>query len=101
MVAVPETDSSDAVNLDYLLITLDPDEDNPISQTIRDVLAAAPADTEMPIVIREWSSGSEYEVGQLSRSNSNKVFICISPIAEGSAASQIPPEESGNWQLIT
>ena len=98
---IPEVPSTDPVNLSHLLAVFIAGQDDPITHTIADILAANPDNATDIVIIPVWSSGDAAAAGQLTRSNSNKIFVCINGFSEGSAASQVRPEESANWQLIT
>ena len=98
---IPEVPSTADVNLSHLLAVFITGQDSPITHTIADILAANPDNATDIVIISVWNSGDAAAAGQLTRSNSNKIFVCINGFAEGSAASQVRPEESANWQLIT
>ena len=97
---IPETDSSDDVNLNHLLAIFIPGQDDPISQSIGDVLAASPAGTTNVIVPR-FVAGQSAARGQLASDATDKIYVCITPIAAGSTASRVPLDRSRNWKLTS
>ncbi|MCY4318379.1 MAG: hypothetical protein OXE76_04145 [Alphaproteobacteria bacterium] len=96
--AIPQTDSAAPVNPAHLLAVFDPNSDDPIAQTIADVLASGTAGA---LVVQRFVPGSAYARGQLASDASDKIYVCITAIAAGSAASRVALDQSRNWKLTT
>ena len=99
--AIPTTDSAAAVNTAHLLAVFDPASDQPIAQTIADVLAAGAAGATEGIIVPRFVPGQAYVRGQLASDSTDKIYVCITAIAAGSAASRVALDQSRNWKLTT
>ena len=71
---IPQEASTDPVDLDHLLAVFIPDEDDPISHSVADVLAAADAQA---LIVPRFVSGQAYARGQLASDSTDKIYVCI------------------------
>ena len=90
---IPQADSAAAVDTSHLLAVFNPGSDDPIAQSIADVLAAAGAQA---LIVPRFVPGQAYARGQLASDSTDKIYVCITAVAAGSAASRTALDQSRN-----